>query len=69
MSEKIQHRVIRRPELIAKTGMPCSSIYQLIADGQFPKPIRLGNLKAVGWIEAEVDGWINVRMAEREVKA
>ena len=35
-------RIIRRGELKRVTGYSIAQIYNLIADGTFPKPIRLG---------------------------
>jgi hypothetical protein len=32
-------------------------IYELMGDGTFPKPVRLGE-RAVAWLESEVDAWI-----------
>ena len=33
--------VLRRPQVESRTGLARSSIYALIASGQFPAPIRL----------------------------
>jgi len=59
MSRTIQPRltVLRRRQVEARTGLGRSSIYALIADGQFPSPIRL-SANTVGWLEHEIDGWI-----------
>ena len=50
-------RIVRLPEVMARTGLSRSTIYVRLADGAFPKPVQLG-ARAVGWIEAEVDEWI-----------
>ena len=42
-------------EVINRTGKSRASIYQGIANGTFPKQIRLGGPRAVGWIEAEIE--------------
>ena len=34
-----------------------SHIYQLIAAGEFPKPIKVG--KSSRWVKAEIDAWIS----------
>lgn len=49
--------IIRLPEVIKATGLSRSSIYKRISEGQFPKQISLGG-RASGWIEAEVEEWI-----------
>lgn len=56
------YRILRRKHVEARTGLSRSSIYSRIANGNFPKPINLGGGKAVGWIEAEIDAWIQERM-------
>lgn len=62
MSKTIQPRlmVLRRRQVEARTGLGRSSIYALIADGQFPAPIRLST-NTVGWLEHEIDAWIAER--------
>jgi prophage regulatory protein len=62
--EKIM-RILRLPEVQAKTGLKHSAIYERINDGTFPKPVPLGT-KARGFIESEVDDWIRKRLAERD---
>ena len=57
--------ILRRPEVEARTGLGCSTIYDAIKAGTFPAPIQLGP-KAVGWIESEVNAWLAVRVADRD---
>ncbi len=71
MSRPIQPRliVLRRRQVEARTGLGRSSLYALIAGGQFPTPIRL-SANTVGWLEHEIDGWIAERTkASRVVPA
>ena len=56
-------RFLRRPEVMARTGLSRSTIYVRLAEGRFPRPVSLGS-RAVGWIEAELDEWIRKRIAE-----
>ena len=58
-------RIIRLPAVEVKTGLKHSAIYQKMAEGTFPRPVPLGP-KAVGWVEAEIDRWIDERVAERD---
>ena len=60
--------VLRRPEVERKTGLSRSSIYHLMAEGKFPKPIPLGGGKAVGWLEDDIANWQRDRIAERDNK-
>lgn len=62
------HTILRLPAVRTRTGLSRSTIYLRISEGSFPKPISLGGGRAVGWIEAEVDDWLN-RQIEASRKA
>lgn len=51
------HTILRLPAVKAITGLSRSTIYLRVAGGFFPKPIALGG-RAVGWLEAEVQAWL-----------
>jgi len=53
-------RVLRMKDLQIKTGKKKSSIYQMINEGAFPRPLKLGE-RARGWRESEIDAWISKR--------
>lgn len=53
--------VLRRDKVQARTGLSRSSIYQMMAEGRFPKPIHLGT-RAVGWLEHSINQWIEDRV-------
>lgn len=53
-------RYIRRTEVEAMTGLGRSTIYKMIADGEFPKPIKLTR-KAVAWPEDQIAEWLASR--------
>ncbi|WP_182025730.1 AlpA family transcriptional regulator [Vibrio rotiferianus] len=53
-------RLIRLKEVMSKTGLGRSTVYDYISEGQFPESVKLGP-RAVGWVEAEVDAWIRSR--------
>ena len=53
--------VLRLPAVQAKTGIKAkSTLYGMIAKGQFPKPRKLTS-RAVGWLASDIDAWINSR--------
>jgi prophage regulatory protein len=58
--------VLRLPKVITKSGLSRSAIYQRIADGSFPKAIRLGGQgsRAVGWLESDIECWLEERVCE-----
>jgi prophage regulatory protein len=58
-----QVRLIRLPEVKRVSGLSRSSIYSRSRDGRFPSPVDLGG-RAVAWIEAEVQDWVEERVRE-----
>ena len=54
----MENRILRLPEVAEKTGLSRSAIYLRANQGRFPQSISLGG-RAIGWIEAEIDEWIN----------
>jgi prophage regulatory protein len=59
-----KHTILRRKQVVDRTGICLSSIYNFIAAGTFPKPISLGS-RSVGWLENEIDEWILSRIEKR----
>jgi prophage regulatory protein len=60
----MSHHILRLPQVINTTGLPRSSLYAKIAEGEFPAPIKLGQ-RSVGWSAAEVEAWIDSRISQR----
>jgi prophage regulatory protein len=58
-------RIIDKKELRLLVPYTSQHIARLEAAGLFPVRIRLGQNR-VGWIEAEVQEWIQMRMRERD---
>ena len=61
------HRILRLPDVMDRVGLRKSAIYSRIASGEFPAPIPLG-ARAVGWLETEVDEWLNARIDAARVE-
>lgn len=57
----MSHTILRLPAVKTITGLSRSTIYLRIAQGTFPKPVGLGG-RAVGWLEAEVQEWLQRRI-------
>ena len=53
-------KFLRLIQVRETTGLSRATIYRKIAAHEFPRPIRLGS-RAVGWVEADVIGWMNER--------
>ena len=60
-------RILRLPEVLARTGLSRSTVYELIAKRLFPHPVSL-SIRAVGWIESEIENWIASRTAMDRIK-
>ncbi|WP_095203211.1 helix-turn-helix transcriptional regulator [Mesorhizobium carmichaelinearum] len=58
-------RFLRRRDVQALTGLPTSTLYQMMSNGDFPRPIRLSP-RIVGWISKEVADWQKARIAARD---
>jgi len=60
-------QLLSKKETAARVGVHPESLMRLSREGQFPKPIKLGNAEncAVRFIEQEVEDWITAKMAAR----
>ncbi len=58
-------RILRRREVEALTGLSRSTIYAQMAEGTFPKPVRLGK-RAVGWTDSTIEEWVETRKTSDE---
>lgn len=56
-------RHLRRPAVQEITGLSRSAIYDLMARGEFPRPVKL-TAKAVAWPESAIAKWLESRTAE-----
>lgn len=59
----MQDKIYRRPDVESLVGLSRSTIYAMIADGSFPKPIKLGK-RAVGWRQSDVLSLLESRASE-----
>ena len=57
-------KILRLKQVIAITGLPRSTLYLRISERCFPRQIKLGGKKAVGWIESDINDWIEDRISE-----
>lgn len=53
----------RLPEVMAHTGLSRSTIYDKMANGEFPLSINL-SVRTIGWIADEIIDWIKARIDE-----
>lgn len=56
-----QKRILRLPEVCQITGLAKATIYKKVADGSFPKIIKLTS-RSSGFLEEDVFNWIEARI-------
>ena len=52
--------ILRMRQVIVKPKLSRSTIYDLVKDGSFPQPFKLG-ARAMGWRLSDIETWINER--------
>lgn len=57
-------QLLRLREVKAQVGLSRSSIYALMAQGKFPRPVKIST-RAVGWPEHEITAWIKCKLEAR----
>lgn len=64
----MSHKILRQPEVLAKMGVKETWLKKMVRAGTFPAPIKMGDSEgcSIGWLESEVDAWIDHRIAERD---
>lgn len=55
-------RMLRVRQVCQVTGLGRSTIYLMKSEGRFPRRVQLG-IRAVAWIEADVQAWLRARAA------
>lgn len=60
--------LLKMPSLRGEYELGRSTVYDLMAKGKFPRPIKTGGTRGVAWIKAEIDQWVADRVAERDAQ-
>ena len=53
-------RILRMREVMQRIGLSRSTIYKLMENDDFPRPMKLGS-QAIGWRDADIEAWIESR--------
>ncbi len=56
------NKFIRLQQVLESTGLSRTGAYGAMAAGTFPKGIKIGT-RAVGWLESEINEWIEAQIA------
>ena len=51
------HRMLRPPEVMARTGLSRTTIWRRVRAGTFPTPTELGE-NSIGWLASEITAWL-----------
>ncbi len=57
-------KILKLRQVTEKAAISRSSLYAKVKQGKFPAPVKLGE-RASGWIEDEIDEWIEQIRLER----
>lgn len=60
--------LLRRPDVQQRTGLSRSSLYNLIKEGRFPRPVQISD-RSVAWVSDEIDSWINTQIKNGQTSA
>jgi prophage regulatory protein len=55
-----ESQILRLREVVAITTFSRSSVYRLLRDGRFPRPIKLG-VHARGWRRSDIENYLATR--------
>ena len=64
MAENVRVSLERRKAVQARVGLSRSTLYCLIAKGEFPAPVKIG-ARAVAWDARDIDAWIASKIATK----
>lgn len=60
------HKIIKRNKVLKGLDISADKLNWLMESEEFPKPIKVGKIS--GWLESEIDAWIESRVAERDAQ-
>ena len=65
MSGTDKERIESRQQVLSRTGLSKTVLYEQVKLGKFPAPVTISS-RRVGWLSSEVDAWFTERLAERD---
>ncbi len=60
-------RLLRIKAVKSKTSEGTTAIYEKMASGKFPRPVKTG-VRGVAWVESEIDDYIDGLIAARDAE-
>ena len=58
-------KLLRIEEVLARICLSKSTLLRQVADGRFPRPVRIGQ-RRVAWVDDEITTWEKARIAARD---
>jgi prophage regulatory protein len=58
--------LLRLPQVIERTNLRRSTIYNLMGVGKFPRPVKISGARLNCWQAHEIEAFIAARISERE---
>jgi len=59
----MSYQFIRLPEVLRRTGLSRTALYEQVKCKAFPKPIQIAK-RSVAWTDEDVNRWCNERIAQ-----
>lgn len=53
-------KYLRRPAVEQLTGLSRTTLYRLMSEGMFPRPVKIGG-RAIAWPESRIAEWQRTR--------
>ncbi len=57
----MSQNILRLPAVLERTGLSRSTVYLMVSKNKFPPPVSLGE-RAVGWVESQIDQWVDEKI-------
>lgn len=62
---QLLRKLLTLPATLEKTALKRSTLYVMVAGGEFPKPVKIGP-RRIAFVESEVNDWVASRIATRD---
>ncbi len=56
----MENRMLRPPEVMARTGLSRTTLWRRVRAGTFPAPVELGK-NSIGWPASAITDWLESR--------
>lgn len=67
MTQTGQVAFLRLPLVQQRVGLSRSTIYEMVKQGRFPRPVSIGT-RAVAWTSFSIDSWVEQRILASHAK-